>query len=241
MEIYEDGALRIARQIQEDEETALRYYLANPADEASEEPDLEEGSCCVCWERKATLFLEPCLHRHLCEVCVTRLWRKRCPTCRDRVYRAHFGNCSSADVTTALSRISLENGFAPEEEKESEEGESNTNGRREPPCAFGEGPCRLIRDIMREKREKEEEEWKGALQILLVGSPKEDKRDLIATAVGMFHLDRGTIQGSARGCLHPDGGREVHTNQSYDTSEDDALPCYRANAMLDGSLLDCPV
>lgn len=47
--------------------------------------DEDPATCCViCFERASNVTLDPCGHANLCDVCVSRLVKRRCPTCRAR-------------------------------------------------------------------------------------------------------------------------------------------------------------
>lgn len=47
-------------------------------------PDISDTPCVICFARPPNCKLEPCGHANICDVCVSRLVKRRCPTCRAR-------------------------------------------------------------------------------------------------------------------------------------------------------------
>lgn len=64
------------------EDVALPGGRPSPTD-LSVDTD-EDAMCVVCFERPPETVLEPCGHANLCLTCLSRLAKRRCPTCRAR-------------------------------------------------------------------------------------------------------------------------------------------------------------
>lgn len=70
--------------------------------------DEDPATCCVvCFERAANITLDPCGHANLCDVCVSRLVKRRCPTCRARARKVSIRSSHSV-VTKAVREVIAE-------------------------------------------------------------------------------------------------------------------------------------
>lgn len=72
-------------------------------------PCQEPDDCCVvCFERDTNVTLDPCGHSNLCDVCVSRLVKRRCPTCRARARKVAIRYPGKDVVTKAVREIIAE-------------------------------------------------------------------------------------------------------------------------------------
>lgn len=62
-------------------------------------------SCVVCFEHSANVTLDPCGHANLCDVCVSRLVKRRCPTCRARARKVSIRSDLNVVVKTVREVI----------------------------------------------------------------------------------------------------------------------------------------
>lgn len=67
-----------------------------------------DGSCVVCFERPTNITFDPCGHANLCDVCVSRLVKRRCPTCRARAKRVTIRYHGCDPVTKAVRDVIAE-------------------------------------------------------------------------------------------------------------------------------------
>ncbi|CAN8063560.1 unnamed protein product [Agarophyton chilense] len=82
---------------------------ASPKHKQSETALLDsDSSCVVCFERPTNVKLDPCGHANLCDVCVSRLVKRRCPTCRARARKVIIRQPGCDDVIKAVRDIIAE-------------------------------------------------------------------------------------------------------------------------------------
>lgn len=67
-----------------------------------------DALCVVCFERAPNVTLDPCGHANLCDVCVSRLVKRRCPTCRARAKKVAIRAAEGDTVTKAVREIIAE-------------------------------------------------------------------------------------------------------------------------------------
>lgn len=67
-----------------------------------------DGSCVVCFERPTNITLDPCGHANLCDVCVSRLVKRRCPTCRARAKKVTIIRDGHTAITKAVREVIAE-------------------------------------------------------------------------------------------------------------------------------------
>lgn len=67
-----------------------------------------DSSCVVCFERPANVTLDPCGHANLCDVCVSRLVKRRCPTCRARARKVTIRYPDQSTVTKSVKEVIAE-------------------------------------------------------------------------------------------------------------------------------------
>ncbi|KAI0561054.1 P-loop containing nucleoside triphosphate hydrolase [Gracilaria domingensis] len=67
-----------------------------------------DSSCVVCFERPSNVKLDPCGHANLCDVCVSRLVKRRCPTCRARARKVIIRMPGGSEVIKAVRDIIAE-------------------------------------------------------------------------------------------------------------------------------------
>lgn len=125
--LHEDEALmaavRSAQALDEEEAAAsLLAHASNDSDHSDDDDGLvtpplsktvaeehdDDTSCVVCFERDTNVTLDPCGHANLCDVCVSRLVRRRCPTCRARARKVTIRMPDNKIVTKAVREIIAE-------------------------------------------------------------------------------------------------------------------------------------
>lgn len=67
--------------------------------------DEDDSNCVVCFERAPETTLEPCGHANLCLTCVSRLAKRRCPTCRARAKKVRVVDAAGVAVTKAVKEV----------------------------------------------------------------------------------------------------------------------------------------
>lgn len=79
-----------------------------PVSPLTAEPIQTDTPCVVCFERPPNVTLDPCGHANLCDVCVSRLVKRRCPTCRARARKVAIRHSPDHVVTKAVREIIAE-------------------------------------------------------------------------------------------------------------------------------------
>ncbi|CDF33847.1 unnamed protein product [Chondrus crispus] len=64
-----------------------------------------DAACVVCFERQPNVTLDPCGHANLCDVCVSRLVKRRCPTCRARARKVAIQRPGEQVVTKGVREV----------------------------------------------------------------------------------------------------------------------------------------
>lgn len=81
----------------------------SPSPASSPEPHaILDSLCVICFERPPNVTLDPCGHANLCDVCVSRLVKRRCPTCRARARKVTIRRPGHPVVTKAVREIIAE-------------------------------------------------------------------------------------------------------------------------------------
>ncbi len=64
----------------------------------------DDALCVVCFERPPEVTLEPCGHSNLCLTCLSRLVKRRCPTCRARAKKVRTIDEETGETITRTVR-----------------------------------------------------------------------------------------------------------------------------------------
>lgn len=92
----------------DDHETDDDDDRSPPLSSLTTEPTQADSTCVVCFERPPNVTLDPCGHANLCDVCVSRLVKRRCPTCRARARKVAIRHSPDHVVTKAVREIIAE-------------------------------------------------------------------------------------------------------------------------------------
>lgn len=65
----------------------------------------EDALCVVCFERPPETTLEPCGHANLCITCLSRLAKRRCPTCRARAKKVRLIDETGEAITRTVRDV----------------------------------------------------------------------------------------------------------------------------------------
>lgn len=79
-----------------------------PVSPLPQDEPVPDAACVVCFERQPNVTLDPCGHANLCDVCVSRLVKRRCPTCRARARKVAIRLPSEEVVTKAVREVIAE-------------------------------------------------------------------------------------------------------------------------------------
>lgn len=114
------AAIRSTQERDEDEAaTSLLAHTSNYSDHDSEDDEdrappifpkpvdavENDTSCVVCFEREPNVTFDQCGHANLCEICVSRLAKRRCPTCRARARKLTIRGPDGVIVTKSVRDI----------------------------------------------------------------------------------------------------------------------------------------
>lgn len=65
----------------------------------------DDALCVVCFESPPETTLEPCGHANLCLTCLSRLAKRRCPTCRARAKKVRVVDAAGIAVVRAVKEV----------------------------------------------------------------------------------------------------------------------------------------
>jgi len=80
--------------------------VSTSPESSSSSPD--EPLCVICFERPPETTLEPCGHANLCLTCLSRLVKRRCPTCRARAKKVRYVDHTGQVVTRTVREVIAE-------------------------------------------------------------------------------------------------------------------------------------
>lgn len=131
----------------------------------------ESGEWCViCFENGVNTVLEPCGHANLCDACVSRLGKRRCPTCRARAKRVRIygeegeeggvGKCGEEVLGIGGMGIGVGGRFV----------------------------VKTVKQVIAERRMRESRTLEDTLQILFLGPADTGKRTLVRGLLEKYGL-----------------------------------------------------
>lgn len=137
--------------------------------------------CIVCFENPCNTTLEPCGHSNLCDECVSRLAKRRCPTCRARA-----------------KRVRLYTSTPEHDGGQDQYGQTHTAGEGHKHTTT-KVVVKTVKQLIAERRLRESRTLEDTLQVVFVGPADVGKRTLVRKLLRKYPLNADAGQGNDAG------------------------------------------